>query len=193
MSGGAGGLIPEVRKIESQRRSRMAFQALLLLILAITFSFKVGPLYGAMLVLILLLVLYGTLYGILGWAAHQETARRKAGAAPSWPAAIPRSVLREEPGAADHSASDDHSAVAGRLTYLGPGLSWKPTNRSTRSHPGAPEMFWDHSWSADVHPLWGTGRQGRLTLTGPHGRVVQMWVRFPKDLRSMIRSAKPTH
>jgi hypothetical protein len=178
----------EVRKIESQRRVRMAFQAAFVLVLGAALGAKVGMFYAAALVLALLLAIFGIIYAILGYDQRREKMRRAAGAAPSWPAAVPKSVLRAALNVGGlHSAASDYSTVAGRLTYLAPGLRWEPAGRSARSHLSASEILWDNSWSVSVQPIWGTGKQGRLTLVHSDGDVVVMWIRYARDVQRVLK------
>jgi hypothetical protein len=173
----------DIRRVEAQRRRRLVGQGAFVLVLGAAFGFKVGPLYAAVTILVLFGIIYGAIYSVLGMIAHKEKVRRRRGEAPSWATVVPRSMVESVSGAANHSAPDSSSVVAGRLTLAAAGLSWEPISRSGGDHLAVQPIMWDHTWVVCVRPLWGTGRQGRLTLVHPDHGPFEMWVRFPRDVQ----------
>jgi hypothetical protein len=123
---------------------------------------------------------------------RRERRRRAGGGLPSWPAQLPVAAAHllgaKAPGRHARRA-DEIGELLGRLTLAGGELHWEPRN-GDRGRGVGPLVF-DRSWAAEVVPLWGPGRQGRLTLTHSDGTAVDLWIRHPADLGRALAGGPP--
>jgi hypothetical protein len=146
---------------------------------------RVGPVAVLIGLASLGVALYLLAVGLTWLTRRAESRRRAAGEPPSWPALLPvEAAVRmgaAVPGLHSRTATGE---LPGRLVRLADGLRWEP-GKSLRAK-GTRPVTWDDLWSAEVVRIWGPGRQGCLTLTGPDGSAVDLWVREPRDLSHVL-------
>ncbi len=170
---------------EDRRRTRSAFGAFGLLALSAALGAEersIVPLIG--LVVLLFLVWCGFAF-FVARDGRAEARRRADGAAPSWPAQLPVAAARLMGASGRHSRQPENGELFGRVSLVDGGFRWEP--RAGDRKRGVRALEWDRSWSAEVVPVWGPGRQGCLTLTRADGLAVDLWVRHPEDLRRALR------
>jgi hypothetical protein len=175
---------------ERRRRQRSLRWVGYLVCVVSSLSFRVGPV-PALLGVAGMAVVTFSLLPLFSWRGRRAERRRRAsGAQPSWAAQLPLEAARQcgatVPGR--HARESDMGELFGRLTYLGDGLRWDP--READRSRGVGPITWDRSWSAEVVPIWGPGRQGCLTLVGADGTAIDLWIRDPKDLSRTLELAE---
>jgi hypothetical protein len=159
---------------------------LFLIALSVSFAFKVGWVPAVAVPVGVLLLVYTVAFFVLWRDGRAEARRRAAGAAPSWSAQLPALAASElgakAPGR--HSRQQRVGEFMGRLSLVDGGLRWDP--REGDKNRGVGPVRWDRSWTLEIVSIWGPGSQGCLTLTRPDGMAVDLWIRHPADLRSVL-------
>jgi len=176
------------RERERRRRQRSLLWLGYLLCMAVLLALRVGWVTALMGLAGMVLAVYLIAIGLIWRARRAESRRRAAGEPPSWLALLPAEAAARMGGTVPgrHSLAFT-GELPGRLVQLGDQLRWEP-GKSLRGN-GTQSITWDNTWSAEVVRLWGPGSQGCLTLTGPDGSAVDVWIREPADLKRALRLA----
>jgi hypothetical protein len=150
------------------------------LLMFIGLSFRIGPLWAALCALAVVAVPYLVIALIM---------RRLAG--DGWAASLPlvfahRLGLR---GAARHGIEDDQvryrrQEFLGRLVIDGDILRWEPREADRRR--GMTPVEWQRPWHGELVRLRGPGRVRCLTLPGPDGEPLDIWLRDPRNTASRL-------
>ncbi|MEV7046074.1 hypothetical protein [Amycolatopsis sp. NPDC051061] len=180
------------RDRERRRRTRTLLGVGYLAALSALLGLEVGWLPAVGVLLGLLVLVYVVFTAVALRDRRRERRRRESGAAPSWPAQLPVSAAlllgAKAPGRHARKA-DEIGELLGRLTLSSEGLRWDP--REGDRGRGVGPLVFDRSWAAEVMPLWGPGHQGCLTLSHPGGTVIDIWIRYPADLRRALAAGSP--
>jgi len=169
------------RERERRRRQRSLLWLGYLLCQTVVLTLKVGLVLALIGLAGICIAVYCLAMGLIWRARRAEARRRAAGEPPSWLALLPVEAAVRMGGVVPgrHSRKPTGDLI-GRLVQLGDQLRWEP-GKALRDK-GAQPITWGNTWSAEVARLWGPGSQGCLTLTGPDGSTVDVWIRGPRDL-----------
>ncbi|QUQ66311.1 hypothetical protein [Kutzneria sp. CA-103260] len=157
-------------------RRRDGFVALTFGVLVIFagLSFRIGPAWAVLCALALPAITFG---------ATELVLRRVAG--DGWAASLPLVFAHRLglPGAGRHGRwSDkqryDRQELLGRLVIDGDILRWEPREADCRR--GVPPIEWQRPWGGELVRLWGPDWLRCLTLPGPDGELMDLWIRDPR-------------
>jgi hypothetical protein len=161
-----------VAKLGRRRDGMVALAGGVLVIFA-GLSFRIGPLPAALCALAVPVVTF---------LAVDLALRRIARG--GWAATLPLVFAHRLglPGAGRHGHwSDkrryDRQELLGRLVVDGDILRWEPREADRRR--GVPPLEWRRPWGGELVRLWGPDRLRCLTLPGPDGEPVDLWLRDP--------------
>ncbi|MFC0436566.1 hypothetical protein [Kutzneria buriramensis] len=163
-----------------RRRDSMIALVFGTLVLFAGLSFRIGPLWAALCVLAVVTVPPLVIALIM---------RRMAG--DGWAASLPRVFAHRLGlrGAARHGVEDDQvryqrQEFLGRLVIDGDVLRWEPREADRRR--GMTSLEWQRPWHGELVRLRGPGRVRCLTLPGPDGEPLDIWLRDPHNTAARL-------
>jgi hypothetical protein len=166
-----------------RRRDGFVALAFGVLVIFAGLSFRIGPAWAA---LCALAVPVGTFVVI-------ELVLRRVGRG-GWAASLPLVFAHRLglAGAGRHGQwsgreRHDRRELLGCLVIDGDVLRWEP--RAADRRRGVSSVEWQHPWGGELVRLWGPDWLRCLTLAGPDGEPMDLWIRDPHGTAGRLVSA----